>query len=54
MFHRKSTKGRTMSLRLGARSAHCTQLATAELRQLVGRKGCELVLDCAGTEQTPG
>ncbi|CAK9071766.1 unnamed protein product [Durusdinium trenchii] len=43
---------RTMSLRLGARSAHCTQLATAELRQLVGRKGCELVLDCAGTEQS--
>ena len=46
-------RGREMALRLGASSAVPSEGCTAQLKQNLG-KGCELVFDCAGTEQFPG
>ncbi|CAE7507160.1 tdh [Symbiodinium natans] len=42
---------REMALRLGASSAVPSEGCTAQLKQNLG-KGCELVFDCAGTEQS--
>eukprot|EP00439_Symbiodinium_sp_Y106_P078598 s472_g17.t1 len=43
---------REVALRLGASSAHPSEGCAARLKAKLGRSGCELVFDCAGTEQS--
>ncbi|CAE7634716.1 XYL2 [Symbiodinium sp. CCMP2456] len=43
---------REVALRLGASSAHPSEGCAAGLKARLGKSGCELVFDCAGTEQS--